>query len=762
VNLAATSEPQSAFWSEVLTAFVPGGHLQPVQRAALDAGLLDGAARRNFIVSAPTNAGKTLVGDLACLDALRRGERAVVLEPLRALAQEKHEEWSARLPQLRALLGRDIRVTLSTGDYRLEDEHFTDLPTGGELIVATPEKLEALLRRPEHQAWFEGIGVVVVDEAHLLSSSRRGPTLELLLSRLKAMPAPPRFVLLSGTVGNTDVAQAWLSPCEVVRVTERTSPLTLAVQAVPEGQTADDVTTHWLQDQLTVPGDQALVFVYQTASTEKLARELCKTLGPGVAAAYHAQMPRAKRDAVRAAFLQGSVRVLVSTTALSMGLNLPCTHVVVRDPTFPGAGRVGVDTLLQMLGRAGRGHTPGSGVVVLRPTDGWAEEELRQALHHPQFQDLTSAFNRFDPSDLGPAQTMIATLLAAQVHPVPTADLEKVLTHSLGGPRLAGQVRAALLCLERQKLAYREVPVTEDPGAPTRFALTLLGKRAVRSVLPLSLAAGYAQLLRDLMSVDPLDKLLERWKFMDTLLLINLLSDRKAPLGLRFSETLVSRVDAWCEEYGAEAPVLGLYVRGMPNTCRANELLGSLCLPLPPGKKGEAEARKLAYLALASAAILFERSRGRAIADVERRWEIKNLAGVEEGWRDHLLWLFGGLGQLLDVHCFYYHLKERCGADLPRLRRVKASLKRQERQSYGVIEGLKRCSPLGDLLDKIRKQQLGRKPKIGLGSLRKLEDAGVTDLNALMGLTAADLHALGLRRDFAQQVLRFLQRHRAA
>jgi len=86
--VTASPAARPAFWQEALTALLPGGQLQPVQQAALDAGLLDMAQRRNFIVSAPTNAGKTLVGDLACLDALRQGRRAVLLEPLRALAQE--------------------------------------------------------------------------------------------------------------------------------------------------------------------------------------------------------------------------------------------------------------------------------------------------------------------------------------------------------------------------------------------------------------------------------------------------------------------------------------------------------------------------------------------------------------------------------------------------------------------------------------------------------------------------------------------------
>ena len=79
--------------------------------------------RRNLIVSAPTNAGKSLVGTLALLDAVRQGKRAVLVEPLRALAQEKFEELDGLAPKLGRVLGKDFKVRIATGDYRLEQDH---------------------------------------------------------------------------------------------------------------------------------------------------------------------------------------------------------------------------------------------------------------------------------------------------------------------------------------------------------------------------------------------------------------------------------------------------------------------------------------------------------------------------------------------------------------------------------------------------------------------------------------------------------------
>lgn len=94
---------QDDLWFDVITLLAPDSSPRPVQIKALEQGLL--TARRNLIVSAPTNAGKSLVGTLALLDAVRSGKRAVLLKPLRALAQEKYEELDALASQLSNLLG---------------------------------------------------------------------------------------------------------------------------------------------------------------------------------------------------------------------------------------------------------------------------------------------------------------------------------------------------------------------------------------------------------------------------------------------------------------------------------------------------------------------------------------------------------------------------------------------------------------------------------------------------------------------------------
>ncbi len=87
--------------------------------------------------------------------------------------------------------------------------------------------------------------------------------------------------------------------------------------------------------------------------------------------AYHGQMSATQREAVRVSSGVGQCRCVVATTALGLGVNLPATHVLVRDNTFAGVGPLSVSELLQMMGRAGRAERAGEAIVIVRPRDVW-------------------------------------------------------------------------------------------------------------------------------------------------------------------------------------------------------------------------------------------------------------------------------------------------------------------------------------------------------------------------------------------------------
>ncbi|MBS3119343.1 DEAD/DEAH box helicase [Candidatus Woesearchaeota archaeon] len=175
--------------------------LRPAQTKALKAGLLEG---KNLLVCTPTASGKTLIAELAMLNAILNGKgRAVYISPLKALASEKYREFRQRY-------GHKIKIALSIGDIDSSDGHLANY----DLIFCTAEKLDSLTRH--HSPWLKDIAVVVCDELHLLNDPSRGPTLEILLTILRDLVPDVQVIALSATIGNPKELAEWLDANLVV------------------------------------------------------------------------------------------------------------------------------------------------------------------------------------------------------------------------------------------------------------------------------------------------------------------------------------------------------------------------------------------------------------------------------------------------------------------------------------------------------------------------------------------------------------------
>jgi helicase len=189
------------------------------QSNSVDAGILDG---KSVLVSAPTASGKTLIAMLSMLSHLPKNKSKIVyLSPLRALAAEKFNDFK-KLEKIN--LGRKIKVAISTGDFDSVEEKLEN----SDILVLTNEKMDALMRFS--QSWISEIGLVIVDEIHLIGDDGRGPTLEMVLTRLKSgvLGKIPQIVALSATITNSEELAEWLD-CEHVQSTWRPVPLSEAV-----------------------------------------------------------------------------------------------------------------------------------------------------------------------------------------------------------------------------------------------------------------------------------------------------------------------------------------------------------------------------------------------------------------------------------------------------------------------------------------------------------------------------------------------------
>jgi len=175
--------------------------LYPPQQHAIEAGVLSG---KNLVLASPTASGKTLVAELCILQhVLEHRGKAIYLAPLRALASEKFKEFQ-RYSAIKKPNGEHVTAGISTGDYDSSDPWLGRY----DIILCTNEKADSLLR---HKApWMSELTLVVADEVHLLTEQARGPTLEVVLTRLTEINPNIQVLALSATVRNAEEVGAWL------------------------------------------------------------------------------------------------------------------------------------------------------------------------------------------------------------------------------------------------------------------------------------------------------------------------------------------------------------------------------------------------------------------------------------------------------------------------------------------------------------------------------------------------------------------------
>ncbi len=374
--------------------------LTTVQERAVRSGLFD---RKNIVVSAPTNTGKTFVGELAAIVAStqREGTHTFYLVPLKALAEEKFHDFSRKYSDW------GLRIAISTRDRTEYDEDLLSF----QVIIATYEKMNSLLVR--NSGLVDQVGVVVVDELQNIADPSRGVTLEILLTSLIASNKRPQIVGLSATVSNAQQVSSWLNAV-LVETDKRDVNLREGILYTGAGQVnfnaktlrkgdfvyrdfnEGNISTENALPYYTTEGlgkvainEQILVFAQTQKQAERVAlrlarelpsvdnitdtmedldeatestpstRRLKETLQNGVAF-HHAGLLPEERIIVEEAFSKGLARVICATTTLGAGVNTPAKTVVfLTHETYDGQN-IRTRDYKNMAGRAGRIRDPES------------------------------------------------------------------------------------------------------------------------------------------------------------------------------------------------------------------------------------------------------------------------------------------------------------------------------------------------------------------------------------------------------------------
>ncbi len=324
----------------------------------------------NLVVAASTSAGKTLLSEMFMGEALERGGTAMFLSPLRAVSSEKYEEWTSEDHPW-----HEKQVEIVTGDYVLTAARRKALRSA-DVIVLTSEMLDSKSRRiqVEGNQWLLRARCLIVDEAHLLTMDGRGDALEAGLMRFSAQNPRCRIVLLSATMPNVDDLGKWTTklngrPSVVIRSEWRPTKLTLhwpTYRDVGEYHTREEAKRSKAIDVVERhPEDRFLIFVHAKKAGHALLSELGEA---GITSEFHsADLGRDARHALEKRFRTGDLRVIVATSTLAWGVNLPARRVIVLG-VHRGMDAVDPIDVKQMVGRAGRmGIDPEGDAYVLVP-----------------------------------------------------------------------------------------------------------------------------------------------------------------------------------------------------------------------------------------------------------------------------------------------------------------------------------------------------------------------------------------------------------
>ncbi|MDW0173916.1 MAG: DEAD/DEAH box helicase, partial [Nitrososphaeraceae archaeon] len=365
----------------------------------LSKGVMNG---NNVLVTTPTSSGKTLIGLMGMINILNMGKKVVYLTPLKALATEKFNEFKI-ITDLSCFRNRRVNIGISTGDYDSSGSELIDK----DVIILTNEKMDSILRHDPN--WIYDVGLFIIDEIHLLTERERGPTLEIILTKIKLMPQKPQIIGISATVSNSDEVAEWLT-CEPIQSNWRPTELIEGVYnygkvTMNDGTNyhidnigiSDNTTsaiTSLAMDSITNAGGQSLVFAETRKRTVSLAKktseivakfldktsiklaqktgveilkegddtELNRTLSSTVAKGvgfHHAGLGAKSRQIVEKAFRNGIVKILFATPTLAAGVNLPARRVIITsifryDYQYGGNVPMSVLQYKQICGRAGR------------------------------------------------------------------------------------------------------------------------------------------------------------------------------------------------------------------------------------------------------------------------------------------------------------------------------------------------------------------------------------------------------------------------
>lgn len=291
----------------------------------------------NRLIQGDVGSGKTAVAAAAMYVAAKNGYQAAIMAPTEILAAQHFESFKAFFE------GTGFKVCLLTGSTKKKKELYRQLENGEyQIIVGT----HALIQK---DVKYKRLGLVIADEQHRFGVAQRaeladkGENPHVLIMTATPIPRTLAFILY----GDLDIS-----------VIDELPPGRKPVLTYAVGENMRRRIYAFLKKNIDAGSSAYVVcpLIEETESADlknasELAERLCGIFPDISVGMVHGKMKPAEKDSVMRDFSEGKIKILVSTTVIEVGVNVPSANVMVIE----NAERFGLSQLHQLRGRVGRG-----------------------------------------------------------------------------------------------------------------------------------------------------------------------------------------------------------------------------------------------------------------------------------------------------------------------------------------------------------------------------------------------------------------------
>jgi ATP-dependent DNA helicase RecG len=323
------------------------------------------------LLQGDVGSGKTVVAALAAAIAIDAGWQGALMAPTEILAEQHFRKLIGWLEPLFA--PRGLRVAWLTGSQKKKERNeMLALVASGEaaLVVGTHAVIQ-------DQVQFRNLGLAIIDEQHRFGVAQR----LALRDKMKEAGQEPHLLMMSATPIPRTLAMSYYADLDVSTIDELPPGRTPIVTKLIADSRRDEVTER-IRSQVAqgrqvywvcplIEESEALDLTNATATHEALSAAL-----PGVMVGLlHSRMPPAEKKAVMSLFTGGQMGVLVSTTVIEVGVDVPNASLMVIEH----AERFGLSQLHQLRGRVGRGAAASACVLLYSAGEGGRLGETARA-----------------------------------------------------------------------------------------------------------------------------------------------------------------------------------------------------------------------------------------------------------------------------------------------------------------------------------------------------------------------------------------------